>query len=293
MVASLSHIIYFCSSGLAFFVGVGLVLLAILINIQQRWPRLHRLTFLLTFLGIACVCISATPLPYWIYAVLAVVTLLWLIAEHWRAKLTPVRLKFIRIGVIAAWLAAVALECPYHLEPTVSNCGTAELWVVADSVTAGVGDKTETWPRIMERQRGVTVHDLSMEGATLASAIRTLERNALGKGVILLEIGGNDMLGSTSDADFEERLERLLTMVCQPGRTVIMIELPLPPLRNALGITQRKLAASHAVTLVPRRFFVDILTTSGATIDGIHLTPSGQEQMEAMIWRMVAPALGK
>ena len=128
-------------------------------------------------------------------------------------------------------------------------------------------------------------------GATVGSALRHLEKEPLGDGLVLLEIGGNDLLGTTTVTDFEDLLDRLLVEVCRPGRVVVMLELPLPPFCNDYGRAQRRLAAAHGVTLIPKRWLVDVLTANGATVDGIHLSQEGHELMAEKVWRLLKPAL--
>jgi acyl-CoA thioesterase-1 len=87
---------------------------------------------------------------------------------------------------------------------------------------------------------------------------------------VILEIEGNDLLGGTSIPKFREDLEKMLTLVCGPHRRVVMIELPLPPFYNRYGMVQRALANSHGVTLIPKRYLAQVITTPGATVDGLH-----------------------
>jgi len=290
----MAFITFFFGSGLAFFVGMSLVCLAFFLRIQSRWRRLRRLTPLCVVLGATLITLSATPFPYWLYAVFAVVTVVWLYGDRWLEKRTRIGLWLLRLTAVLVWIGVVAMELPYHLTPRVPAVQQQALWIVADSVTAGVADpKVQTWPGLLAKQHNVVVHDFSQPGETLGSALRTVARNPVGSGVVLLEIGGNDMLGSTTDDDFEDRLDRLLAQVSGQGQVVVMFELPLPPFRNALGMAQRRLAAKHGAILIPKRLFVDILTTEGATIDGIHLTQEGQNRMEELVWRVVAPAFEK
>ena len=109
-------------------------------------------------------------------------------------------------------------------------------------------------------------------------------------GLVLLEIGGNDLLGDTPTADFERDLNLLLARIRAPGRTVLMFELPLPPLSNEYGRIQRRAAARHGVRLIPKRIFMSVLAADGATLDSIHLSDAGHERMAAEIWRIIAPA---
>jgi len=115
----------------------------------------------------------------------------------------------------------------------------------------------------------------------------------LGKGVVLLEIGGNDVLGSTSTDEYERNLDALLHCVTGSGRHVVMFELPIPPLANGYGRAQRNLAAKHNVVLIPKRVLMGVLTDEGATVDSLHLSPSGHQQMAESVWCIIGPALSK
>ena len=105
--------------------------------------------------------------------------------------------------------------------------------------------------------------------------------------------GGNDLLGAVSAADFEQGLERLLSLTCRRDNSVVMLELPLPPLYNGYGEIQRRLARKHQVLLVPKRYFASVLVSDGDRVDGVHLSAAGHKKMSEMIWRIVAPALSK
>ncbi len=70
-----------------------------------------------------------------------------------------------------------------------------------------------------------------------------------------------------------------------------MFELPLLPMKNGYGRAQRQVAARHGVTLIPKRCFVELLATPGATVDGIHLSVAGQRQMAELVWGFAGTAL--
>ena len=135
------------------------------------------------------------------------------------------------------------------------------------------------------------VVDLSRAGATVADATRHLPPQPLADGLVLLEIGGKDMIGHASHKQFGKDLAALATRVAGPGRRIVMLELPLFPFDNAYGIEQRRVASQHRIALIPRRYFVQVLATPDATLDGIHLSPTGQRLMARMIWKVVGPSL--
>ncbi len=106
----------------------------------------------------------------------------------------------------------------------------------------------------------------------------------------MIEIGGNDLLGSTSSAQFARDLDALLDHVSSPKRQVMMLELPLPPFNHEYGRIQRSLAGKHNVSLVPKRVFLSILAGNDSTLDTIHLSQAGHQQMAACVWRLVGSA---
>ncbi|MES2789474.1 MAG: GDSL-type esterase/lipase family protein [Planctomycetota bacterium] len=290
--AILGLTVYLFGSGLAFFLGVGCVWssMALFAIPARRW--INRLAVVICVLGLIFIGLSAAPFPSWFYAIAGSLTFGWLIVEQtsrvglqrWKARL--------RILVGLTWLAGVTWELPYQLSPTVNATGNPPLFIIADSVTAGVGEREAvTWPVLLERAHPVQVHDYSRMGAGVVSAYAQAERlpDASG-GIVLLEIGGNDLLGTTSLATYEQGLDRLLTRVATHDRTVIMFEIPLPPLCNEFGRIQRRVAARHGVPLIPKRLLMQILATPGHTLDSIHLSQAGHNQLAALVWKLIQPA---
>lgn len=286
----LDLVIYFVGSGLAFFVGIGLILFGVALSpfAQRRPIALAR--NLLVLIGGLLVTISATPLDGWLYGALALFTSIWLGLE-WFGEGRKVCAA--RLAIAVVWLAALALEVPSHITPKLPPLGNPRLFLIGDSVSAGmaVGEKGR-WPTLIAEEHNVPLVDLSVMGATVKSAMKQAEAIDAGSGLVLLEIGGNDLLGNTKPEQFEKQLDLLLASVCQPDRTVAMLELPLPPFSNRFGQSQRRLARKHGVVLVPRRVFISVLTSRGATVDGVHLSPTGHRLMADAMWQIVRPAYG-
>ena len=261
------------------------MILAALLSLREH--RLARRLMLLSFLlGVIAVAVSSTPLPWWLYGVAGVVTLVWIVMQFG---------KRVRRGaaflMIAVWLVALLMEVPYHLTPGVKPVASHSLTVIGDSVTAGLGDEeTETWPRILEREQGLTVQDLSHVGDTVGAARKRVVETEIESPLVLLEIGGNDILGSTTTAQFETNLDALLSELESPGRQLVMLELPLPPFYHEFGRIQRELARKHGVKLVPKRVFLSIIAGGGATLDSIHLSQAGQQKMAEVVWHILGPA---
>jgi acyl-CoA thioesterase-1 len=193
---------------------------------------------------------------------------------------------------IAVWIIAACAEAPYHFTRPLRPVSQRSITVIGDSISAGMGaeDKAETWPRILARIRQLELHDISHPGETAASALKRVRQHPIRSPVVVLEIGGNDLLGATSAARFADDLDALLTHLSAPDRQIVMFELPLPPFYHEYGRVQRTAAAKHKVVLVPKRVLLSILADEGATLDTIHLTQPGHQVMADRVWQLVQDA---
>ena len=93
---------------------------------------------------------------------------------------------------------AAAIEAQYHMMPTLNPTTSRFITIIGDSVTAGFGgsDKSERWPTILAKEHNLIVHDISQMGETTASALKRAKGQTITSPVVILEIGGNDLLGS-------------------------------------------------------------------------------------------------
>lgn len=272
-------LLYHVASGHAFFTGAGLLVAAV--GLRAVSPGRPRAVSFLAIVGALLVAVSATPLPWAAYGVWAGLLAAWAVAER-REPRGSRRLAAFRVAAVAGSVAAVAFELPYHVTPAGSRPRSA-VGVIGDSVTAGMGEnEATTWPTLVARRHGLTVHDFSAMGATAASARNQAAKLRRADDVVIIEIGGNDMLGSTTAAKFEGDLDALLSQVAGPGRRVYLFELPLPPGFNAYGTAQRRVAARHGVRLVPKRALMGVLTADGATVDTIHLSQAGHDRFATL-----------
>jgi acyl-CoA thioesterase-1 len=297
----MAWILYLFGSGGALFLGAGLIGLAVLLLPQARgWRR--TVWAMSARLGLVIAALSAVPFSLWLYAAAIAVTVAWL----WRERkpdppacdlivkpAEPTRRDyraFWRWAVGSVWLGIVLIELPYHITPKLEPSGSPPLFVIGDSITAGMGDTREaTWPEMLPPR--VEVHNLARTGATTAMALAgQAEQIQPGRCIVLIEIGGNDLLGGTSAAQFRSDLDRLLAAVAREDRTLVMFELPLPPLCNAYGRAQRELAARYNVRLIPKRVLIGVLADREATSDTIHLTDRGHRQLADAVWRVIGGA---
>lgn len=289
----MNAVVYHVASGQAFFSGVVLISLAVLLafRFRTRWPAFGRTV--LACLALILIAVSAAPLPGWFYLIAGVASLVWIGLEGSSRTRWQRGKPWLRGLVLAIWGLGVALELPYHRAPFIPMLGNPKVYVVGDSLSAGVGDQAvETWPKRLERTRGLIVGDFAKMGATVTSA-RTQVEQIHGDGLVIVEIGGNDVLGGTTPETFEQGLDALLARLQSQNRTVILLELPLPPFYNRYGMIQRRLARRHGALLVPKRVLLRVLTTKGATVDSVHLSLKGHRLMAEAVWAIIRPAFAR
>ena len=196
----------------------------------------------------------------------------------------------LRWTVLAIWWFGVALELPYHKTPFLTGLGNPTVYVIGDSLSAGMGAEGDTWPRILGRRHGLTVVNFSRAGVGVAKAKEMADHVIDPGSLVIVEIGGNDILSDLPPASFETHLDVLLARLRLRGRTVVLLELPLPPSYNRYGVIQRRLAVKHGAKLVPKRVMLRVLTSTGATLDSVHLSGAGHAAMADAIWRIIQPA---
>lgn len=210
--------------------------------------------------------------------------------SRWMAG-RPWLLRAGQVAAVATCLTAVLMEWPWRRLPTVSPVASRRLVVIGDSLSAGTGQGETTWPKVLSVRPGLEVVDLSRPGETVDSALAQAARIPPGAGLVLLEIGGNDLLGPTTASGFEIGLERLIQSAAGPGRVLVMFELPLSPWGHRFGRAQRRLSVEHGVALIPKRVLADVLGSPGGVLDGLHLSDQGHRRMADWVWRCLGPAL--
>ena len=284
----ISWLVWFCAAGKSFFVGTALLTFAVL------FPRLRKKTwstlakYFFTIAGIFLIVFSATPLVWWFYAAWAIAVFIFFLLVSARTSLALKWVRLSRVSVVCFCVIALLMELPYHLRPKITKENFESLYIIGDSISAGIGGQGErTWPRILAGKYGVDVIDLSVPGATVVSAVHQAHKVDSERAVVLLEIGGNDLFAPTPYALFEQSLKQIMKRVSGPKRLVVMLELPLQPWDVPYGAIQRRLAREFNATLVPKSFFVSVLASKGATVDLAHLSPDGHELMSKKIWLLL------
>ncbi len=281
----MNSIAFHIASGDAFFSGSLMWLLAIAGQLLDRsWVR--RLRILAAIVGTVLISLSSTAIP-----LISVITFLviGIISIFICSPNTPQkRLAFILWFVISLFIVGYELRFRFPSPP--QTLAGNRLIVIGDSITAGMNEpEEEKWPSLIAAQHQLQVTVLARPGATVSSIMKVVEPFEHQPSLVVLEIGGNDVLQDGSHAKFSHALQLLLEEVSKGGHRLVMVELPLPPFYNRFAATQRSLAARFNVKLIPKRDFLSVLATAGSTSDSLHLSKLGHERMAKMIWKHIGP----
>jgi acyl-CoA thioesterase I len=193
--------------------------------------------------------------------------------------------------LVIALSALLTEQFSYRRMPTITGASSDHLVIIGDSISAGLDTRVPTWPVVFQNVTGILTKNLSKPGVQTSEGPAMADKVTLDDHVVLVEVGGNDLLSGISSVVFERNLDATLSKLAMPGRTTVMFELPLLPNKTAYGRVQRRLAAKYRVWLIPKRFPVDIIGAADATSDGLHLSEVGAHRMAVLVAKTLAAVL--
>jgi len=278
---SFDSILWFCAAGKSFFLGISLLIVSALLSFMKRKPVAKYIVLLFSVCGLLAIVLSATPMNIFLLLIWLTLFILTLLCQKRKA---------IYFGLfVFVSLFIVALEMPYHQTKMFSIESYKAIYVIGDSVSAGMGNKDEkTWPVLLSEELDIPVINLSIAGATVHSALKQQAPKVTGENnLIFLEIGGNDLLNFNSPKDYEESLTELIQCLDTSSNKILWFELPLLPQYYSYGKIQRKLAKQLNIDLIPKFVLATAFNSKDATLDGIHLTPKGHEIMKQQIQKLI------
>lgn len=279
------------AGGAAWWWGLGLALALLVFESGKTVnPSTRRWTTIVIGLAFLWAGVAAIPVPVGWYPAAGCCLIVERATALWPR--TNQKLRLVTRGVaIFALMGLLLIEIPRTITLAIPRTASPTIGVIGDSVTAGLNEDDITWPRLLAARTGWQIHDASRQGATLRSARDQLTLLPNDVDLLLMEIGGNDLLEGLDVDTFGRQFDELLAAAAKPERTIVLWELPLPPLHAEYGRRQRAAAQRHAVLFLPRRHFAAVLAAKGATVDGIHLSAAGRQQMAGLVARLLKVAV--
>ena len=245
------------------------------------------------WVGLALLIMASPPLPWSLDALFGLVFLLFLISGH-RLKPTHELRRFhiaSSVFFVLVLLIIPITEFAHRRLPAIRGEASDHLVVIGDSISAGLGTRVRAWPEVMRQATGAEVTNLSKPGATMMDGLSLANRVTEQDHLVLIELGGNDLIAGERSEDFERSLDGVLARLVSTKRTIVMFELPLLPQMVTYGRVQRRLAKRYRVWLIPKRFLITVISGKDATTDGLHLTDVGARRMVSLVAQVFSPVL--
>lgn len=172
-------------------------------------------------------------------------------------------------------------------------------WVaIGDSLTYGFGtDKLNSYPQQLSNRLGIKIINEGKNGDTSLGVLTRLdsilERHS--PSVVLLSIGGNDMLRGVSDKIIIENISNIIDRLRQNNVQVILIAEPRPSLKGALiSLSDANfywsIAREKKIPII-ENVFSSLLSKPEYRSDMIHLNAIGYAKAADMIFNKLSKIL--
>lgn len=187
-------------------------------------------------------------------------------------------------------LALLTAGCSEPPQEAALQPGTVVL-ALGDSLTAGAGVSPEqAWPALLAQRTGWQVVNGGVSGDTSAQGLQRLpallEEHA--PVLVLVTLGGNDMLRRLPQAETEENLARIIVKCKAEGARVVLVATPQPSLAGAVLRNlsapdfYREIAAAHEVPLIEDAI-AEVLSDPLLKGDQIHPNAEGHAVLAGKI----------
>jgi len=277
-------VLYF-ASGESLYTGAVVLGLAIVLSRFVRGPWTLLFRNVAAYLSLAMIVMACPPFPWVIDALFLAAFGVWFgVSNMTASRQAWAKLRLVSsLALLFLLVALSGIEFRHRRMPAIAGQPDDHLVIIGDSISSGVDPRIPAWPVVFQELTGILVKNLARPGASIAEGIDMARGITPTDHVVLIELGGNDLLSSVPSKEFGEALELLLSDLVAPGRTVVMLELPLIPPMITYGQTQRRIAAKYGVHLIPKRLFANVIGGANATTDGIHLSKLGGRRMAELM----------
>jgi acyl-CoA hydrolase len=199
------------------------------------------------------------------------------------------------IGRLRRWavlaLAVVVLAACARPKQEAIPAGSPVL-ALGDSLTEGYGVKPEeAWPALLAKRTGWAVVNGGVSGDTTGAALQRLPSllDEYKPALVLVALGGNDMLRHVAQQETVANLDRILTLIKAHGAKAVLLATPNPSLMGAVfqhlsapGF-YRQVADAQQVPLIEDAI-ADVVSDPQLKVDPLHPNPAGHALLSERIF---------
>ncbi len=175
-------------------------------------------------------------------------------------------------------LACLALLAACERPPQLPRLNNGDVILAfGDSLTHGTGaTRDSAYPAVLSKLTGHTVINAGVPGETTADGLARLPEvlNDVRPKIVLLCLGGNDMLRRQDSNNTEANLRRMIQAIRASGAAVVLIGVPQPALFSGPPDFYQRLADEFELPY-ESEIFEEVLKTPRLKADPIHANAEG------------------
>ena len=212
-----------------------------------------------------------------------------------RRALTLLQRRHVLTRGVALWgaLALGALAaCGRRRPPGRVVAAGSTVLALGDSLTFGTGAAPETsYPAVLARLSGWQVVNAGVPGDTSAQALERLPAllQEHKPALVLVSIGGNDLLRRLPEADTRANLQRICELAQAAGAQVLVLAVPRPSVASAFigSLSDHPMYAEVSTALklpLHAQGWSTVLADESLRADQIHANARGYAQMARSVY---------
>ena len=196
--------------------------------------------------------------------------------------------RLLLIVMMTAWVAG----CGNKVPPVAKLASTDVVLAFGDSLTYGTGAKAEdSYPVVLGQLIGRTVVRSGVPGEVTARGLERLPEvlDEHKPRLVIVCLGGNDMLRRGTPADIEANLRKILMEIKSRGLDVMLIGVPTPTLIANPPEFYSKLAKEFAIPY-QGEIITSVLYKSDLKSDPIHPNAAGYRKVAEAVAKLMRDA---